>query len=36
MAIPDFGRVMRPLLELTSDGKEYALKELREELAQFF
>ncbi|MGB2889889.1 MAG: restriction endonuclease [Candidatus Acidiferrales bacterium] len=33
MAIPDFQSLMRPLLELASDGKEHSLQEARENLA---
>jgi len=36
MAIPDFQSIMRPLLELVSDGKEHSLAEAREELAKVF
>lgn len=34
MPIPDFQTIMRPLLELASDGKEHSLAEAREKLAQ--
>ena len=36
MAIPDFQTLMRPLLELATDGKEHALAEAREKLAKIF
>lgn len=36
MPIPDFQSVMRPLLELASDGKEHSLAEAREKLAEIF
>jgi len=36
MPIPDFQTIMRPLLELVSDGKEHSLAEAREELAGIF
>jgi len=36
MAIPDFQSVMRPLLELASDGKEHSLAEAREKLGEIF
>ena len=36
MAIPDFQTIMRPLLELASDGKEHSLSEAREKLARNF
>jgi restriction system protein len=36
MAIPDFQTVMRPLLEIASDGNEHALADAREGLAQVF
>jgi restriction endonuclease Mrr len=36
LAIPDFQTLMRPLLELASDGKEHAIGEARERLAQIF
>ncbi len=36
MPIPDFQSIMRPLLELASDGKEHSLSNSREELAKLF
>ena len=36
MPIPDFQTVMRPLLELASDGNEHSLADAREKLAQVF
>ena len=36
MPIPDFQTIMRPLLELASDGKEHSLSDAREELARVF
>ena len=36
MAIPDFQSLMRPLLDLASDGKQHALQEARETLAAKF
>lgn len=36
MPIPDFQSIMRPLLELASDGKDHALSDAREELANTF
>ncbi len=36
MPIPDFQSVMRPLLELASDGKEHSLAEAREKLGETF
>lgn len=36
MAIPDFQTIMRPLLELASDGKEHSLRDAREWLADRF
>ena len=36
MPIPDFQSIMRPILELVSDGKEHSLAETRESLAQIF
>ena len=34
MPVPDFQSLMRPLLELASDGKEHRLQEAREKLAE--
>jgi restriction system protein len=34
--IPDFQSIMRPLLELASDGKEHSISDAREELAKLF
>jgi restriction system protein len=36
MPIPDFQSIMRPLLELASDGKEHSLSDAREALAGVF
>ncbi len=36
MPIPDFQSIMRPLLELASDGKEHSLAEARDQLARVF
>ncbi len=36
MAIPDFQTLMRPLLELASDGKEHSLQDARDQLADKF
>jgi len=36
LAVPDFQTIMRPLLEIASDGKEHSLAEAREKLAQVF
>src|SRR4029077_10979964 len=36
MPIPDFQSIMRPLLELASDGKEHSLSDSREALAGVF
>ncbi len=36
MPIPDFQTVMRPLLELSSDGKEHSMREALESLATHF
>lgn len=36
MPIPDFQSIMRPLLQLASDGNEHALSDAREELAGVF
>jgi restriction system protein len=36
LAIPDFQTLMRPLLELSSDGKDHNLREAREALASKF
>jgi restriction system protein len=36
MSIPDFQSIMRPLLELASDGKEHSISEVTELLAQRF
>ena len=36
MAIPDFQTLMRPLLEMATDGKEHTLAEAREKLAEGF
>jgi len=33
MSIPDFQTLMRPLLELASDGKEHSMRDARERLA---
>lgn len=36
MAIPDFQSIMRPLLDLSKDGKEHSIQELLEPLALIF
>ncbi len=36
MAIPDFQTIMRPLLQLASDGKQHSNREARETLARTF
>ncbi len=36
MSIPDFQSIMRPLLELASDGKEHSLSDAREQLSKTF
>jgi restriction system protein len=36
MPIPDFQSIMRPLLQLASDGKEHSLSDAREDLARVF
>ena len=36
MAIPDYQTIMKPLLELLSDGREYKLAEIRDLLAPKF
>lgn len=36
MPIPDFQSIMRPMLELASDGKEHSLSDAREKLAARF
>ena len=36
MPIPDFQSLMRPMLELASDGKDHSLSDAREELAKVF
>lgn len=36
MAVPDFQTLMRPLLELASDGKEHSLRDAREALGNRF
>ena len=36
MAIPDFQSIMRPLLELSTDGKEHSVRELIEPLSVRF
>jgi restriction system protein len=36
MPVPDFQSVIRPLLELASDGKEHSLAEAREQLGETF
>jgi restriction system protein len=36
LPIPDFQTVMRPLLELASDGGEHSLADAREKLARVF
>jgi restriction system protein len=36
MSIPDFQSIMRPLLELSADGKEHSISEATEKLAESF
>jgi restriction system protein len=36
MPIPDFQSLMRPLLDCASDGKEHAVREIVESLAERF
>lgn len=36
MPIPDFQTIMRPLLELASDGQDHSLSEAREQLGKYF
>jgi len=36
MAIPDFQSVMRPLMEVISDGKEHSIRETLDQLADQF
>jgi restriction system protein len=36
MPIPDFQTIMLPMLKAASDGKEYALRDMRQLLAEEF
>jgi len=36
MAIPDYQKIMLPLLQHTNDGKVHTIRELRSTLANYF